>query len=182
MNLCVLGRVHAFRHDYEEAIALLEEAVALNPSFAQAHFALGCTKVWSGRAREGIAHVERAAQLSPRDPHLSSFHATRALAHIDLHELAEAIESARRATRVPNAKAWPHMMLVAALGLMGREEEARRALDGLLAKEPGFTLAKAREDFFFCADQDLVGRCLDGLRRAGLVEGPPAEPEVHRGG
>ncbi len=170
MNLCVLGRVHAFRHDYEEAIALLEEAVALNPSFAQAHFALGCTMVWSGRAREGIAHVERAAQLSPRDPHLSSFHATRALAHIHLGELPEAADSARRATRVPNAKAWPHMMLVAALGLMGREEEARRALDGLLAKEPGYTLAQAEEDFFFCADQELVARCLDGLRRAGLPE------------
>jgi TolB-like protein/Flp pilus assembly protein TadD len=182
MNLCVLGRVHAFRHDYEEAIALLEEAVALNPSFAQAHFALGCTKVWSGRAREGIAHVDRAAQLSPRDPHLSSFHATRALAHIDLHELTEAAESARRATRVPNAKSWPHMMLVAALGLMGREEEARRALDGLLAKEPAYTLTQAEADFFFCADQGLVARCLDGLRRAGHAAGPPPTPEVQQGG
>lgn len=183
MNLCVLGRVRAFRHDYEEAIALLEEAVALNPSFAQAHFALGCTKVWSGRAREGIGHVERATQLSPRDPHLSSFHATRALAHIHLGELAEAVESARRATRVPNAKAWPHMMLVASLGLMGREEEARRALDGLRAKEPDFTLAKAEADFFFCADQGLVARCLDGLRRAGLAEEtPPAEATAQQGG
>ncbi|MCU0890038.1 MAG: hypothetical protein MUC64_18895 [Rubritepida sp.] len=62
------------------------------------------------------------------------------------------------------------MMLVAALGLMGREEEARRALEGLLAKEPGYTLAQAEEDFFFCADQALVARCLDGLRRAGLPE------------
>jgi tetratricopeptide (TPR) repeat protein len=171
MNLCVLGRVHAFRHDYEEAIALLEEAVALNPSFAQAHFALGCTKVWSGRAHEGIVHVDRAARLSPRDPHLSSFHATRALAHISLDELVEAVASARRATRVPNAKSWPHMMLVAALGLMGRKEEARRALDALLAKEPGYTLAQAEADFFFCADQSLVTRCLDGLRRAGLENG-----------
>ncbi|MCW8084039.1 winged helix-turn-helix domain-containing tetratricopeptide repeat protein [Sabulicella glaciei] len=182
MNLCVLGRVHAFHHEYEEAIALLEEAVALNPSFAQAHFALGCTKVWSGRAREGITHVERATQLSPRDPHLSSFHATRAFAHISLGELAEAVESARRATRVPNAKAWPHMMLVSALGLMGREEEARRALDGLLAKEPGYTLAQAEADSFFCADQSLVARCLDGLRRAGLPEeGVPAAAPAQDG-
>ncbi len=183
MNLCVLGRVHAFHHDYEESIALLEEAIALNPSFAQAHFALGCTMVWSGSAREGIRHVERAAQLSPRDPHLSSFHATRALAHIQLGELAEAVECGRRATRVPNAKAWPHMMLVAALGLLGREEEARRALDGLLAKEPGYTLAQAEADFFFCADQALVARCIEGLRRAGLPEeAAPAAVAVQQGG
>ena len=171
MNLCVLGRVHAFRHDYEEAIALLEQSVALNPSFAQAHFALGCTKVWSGRAREGIADVERAAELSPRDPHLSSFYATRAFAHITLGEYAEAVEYGRRATRVPNAKAWPYLMLIAALGLMDRIEEARRVVAALIEKEPDYTLEVARSDFFFCADQAVVERCLDGLRRAGLPGG-----------
>ena len=182
MNLCVLGRVHAFRHDFEEAIELLREAVALNPSFAQAHYALGCTMIWSGRPREGLVHIERAAVLSPRDPHLSSFHAARALAHIDLGELPEAVDCARRATRVPNAKSWPHMMLVASLGLMGREEEARRALAGLLAKSPDYTLAAARADFFFCADETLVERCLDGLRRAGLADHPPAGAVAQQGG
>ncbi|MBR0650206.1 tetratricopeptide repeat protein [Roseomonas terrae] len=174
MNLCVLGRVHAFRHDYEEAIALLAEAVALNPSFAQAHYALGCTMIWSGRPREGMVHIDRAAELSPRDPHLSSFHAARALAHIDLDELAEAVDYARRATRVPNAKSWPHMMLTASLGLMERREEASRALAGLLEKAPGYTLSAARADFFFCAEQGLIDRCLDGLRHAGLDDGPAA--------
>ncbi|MBR0681980.1 tetratricopeptide repeat protein [Roseomonas eburnea] len=182
MNLCVLGRVHAFRHDYEEAIALLEQAVVLNPSFAQAHFALGCTMVWSGRSRDGIAHLGRAIELSPRDPHLSSFHAARALAHIQLRDFAEAVECARRATRVPNAKLWPHMMLVAALGLMGRIEEARRALPALLEKAPAYTLADARSDFFFCADEALVELCLEGLRRAGLKAPSPAGVEVQPGG
>ncbi len=182
MNLCVLGRVHAFHHDYEEAIALLEQAVTLNPSFAQAHFALGCTMIWSGRARAGIAHVERAAELSPRDPHLSSFHATLALAHIELGELPEAAEAARRATRVPNAKAWSYMMLAAALGLMDREDEAQRAIEALLAKEPGLTLDRARDDFYFCTDEALIARCLDGLRRAGLKENPPTARKAQRGG
>jgi TolB-like protein/Flp pilus assembly protein TadD len=174
MNLCVLGRVHAFRHDFEEAIALLVEAVALNPSFAQAHYALGCTMIWSGRPRDGMVHIDRATELSPRDPHLSSFHAARALAHIDLGELAEAVDYARRAARVPNAKAWPHMMLTASLGLLGRTDEARRALAGLLEKAPGYTLGAARADFFFCADARLVERCLDGLRQAGLDDDPRA--------
>lgn len=172
MNLCVLGRVHAFRHDFDEAIALLAEAVALNPSFAQAHFALGCTMIWNGQARNGMVHIDRAIALSPRDPHLSSFHAAHALAHIGLGELAEAVECARRATRVPNAKSWPHMLLTAALGLLGRQEEAHRALSGLLEKAPGYTLAAARADFFFCADGAVIGRCLDGLRHAGLADSP----------
>ncbi|MBW6399381.1 winged helix-turn-helix domain-containing protein [Roseomonas sp. HJA6] len=182
MNLCVLGRVHAFRHDFEEAIALLSEALVLNPSFAQAHYALGCTMIWSGRAQEGVVHIDRAAALSPRDPHLSSFHAARALAHIHLGELTEAVDCARRATRVPNAKAWPHIMLVAALGLLQRHEDARRALAGLKEKAPGYNLVAARADFFFCSEESLIERCLDGLRQAGLDDSPPALADTQQGG
>ncbi|WP_160937175.1 winged helix-turn-helix domain-containing tetratricopeptide repeat protein [Teichococcus coralli] len=172
MNLCVLGRVHCFRHDYDEATALLEQAIAINPSFAQAYFALGFTLNFCGCAREAIGYLERATALSPRDPHLSSFHAIHGLAHFALGELEEAAAYARKGARVANAKHWPSLILTAALGLLGRMEEAGRALRDLLERAPGYTLAAARSDFFFCADKALVDRCIEGLRRAGLAEGP----------
>jgi tetratricopeptide (TPR) repeat protein len=37
---CVLGRAYCMHQQYEEAIAELEETVAMNPSFAQGYFAL----------------------------------------------------------------------------------------------------------------------------------------------
>ena len=61
-------------------------------------------------------------------------------------------------------------MLIAALGLMGRVEEARRGVTALHEKDPGYTLAIARSDFFFCADEAIIERCLDGLRRGGLTD------------
>ena len=65
-------------------------------------------------------------------------------------------------------------MLVSLLGLTDRAEEAPRAIDGLLERYPGYTVATARSDFFFCGDHDLVERYLEGLRRAGVPEAAEA--------
>jgi TolB-like protein/Tfp pilus assembly protein PilF len=174
MNLCVLGRAYTFLQDYEEAVALLEEAVELNPSFAQAWYALGFTLIFCGREEEAIACIERATELSPRDPHLSSFHAMRGMAHLFLGDLEAAASLARQAVRAPNAKHWPFAVQAASLGLLGREAEARRAVAELLARNPGYTTETARSDFFFCRDAERVERFIEGLRRAGVPETVPA--------
>ena len=170
MNLCVVGRVLCFRHEYDDAIAYLEQAIRVNPSFAQAYFALAFTLTVSGRAGDAISYLDRAIELSPRDPHLASFHAIRAVAHLSLGELDIAEIFARKATRIPNANHWPFAILVSLLGLMDRAEETPRAVDSLLERYPGYTVATARSDFFFCGDYDLVERYLEGLRRAGVPE------------
>ena len=74
------------------------------------------------------------------------------------------------ATRIANANHWPFALLVSLLGLTDRTEEAQRAIEGLLQRHPGYTIATARSNFFFCGDRDLVDRFLEGLRRAGLPE------------
>ncbi len=174
MNLCVLGRAHCFLQDYEESIARLEEAVALNPSFAQAWYALGFTFLFSGREEEAIACIERATELSPRDPHLASFHAMRAMAHLLLGDLEAAAALTRQAVRVPNAKHWPFAVHAAALGLLGREAEARAAAAALRARHPGYSIATAQGDLFFCRETSRIAPFLEGLRRAGVPEHAPA--------
>jgi TolB-like protein/Tfp pilus assembly protein PilF len=170
MNLCVVGRVLCFRHEYAEAIAYLEQAIRINPSFAQAYFALGFTLIVSGRALEAMSYLDRAVELSPRDPHLASFLAIRAIGHLSLGELDDAEGFARRAARIPNANHWPLAILTSLLGLTDRAEEAAHAVDALLERDPGWTLASARSEFFFCGDHRLVERYLAGLRRAGVPE------------
>ncbi len=174
MNLCVLGRAHTFLRDYPEAIARLEQAVRINPSFAQGWYALGFTFIFCGREEEAIACIERATDLSPRDPHLASFHAMRALAHFFLDDFDSAAELARQGARVPNAKFWPHAVLAAALGLLGRMEEAARAVAELLRLHPAYSIEAARGDFFFCPDHPCVERFIEGLRRAGVPDHSPA--------
>jgi TolB-like protein/Tfp pilus assembly protein PilF len=170
MNLCVVGRVLCFKHEYEEAIAYLEQAIDINPSFAQAHFALGFTLIACGRPADAVVHLQRANELSPRDPHLASFYATRALAHFSLGDLDTAVGFARRGTRVSNANQLAFSILASLLGLQARTEEAERAVAALLQKYPTYTIATARSDFFFCSDQALIERYLQGLRQAGVPE------------
>ena len=165
---CVLGRAYGMQRRYDEAIAELEETIAMNPSFAQGYFALAFTLNWCGRYDEAIALVERACELSPRDPHLWSFHHARAVAHLALHELDSAEHFARRACRLPNATSWSFATLASVLGHLGRSEDAAATVAELLRRKPRYTRAQAREDLFFCADQALIDRYLHGLGRVGL--------------
>ena len=166
---CVLGRAYCLQRHYDDAIAALEETVALNPSFAQGYFALAFTLVWCGREDEAIALLETAAELSPRDPHIWTFHHTRAFAHFALDEMKSAAFFARKASRHQNATYWTFATLAAALGRLGAPpEEADEAVAELLGRKPGYTQKFAREDLFFCADRGFIERYLDGLARAGV--------------
>ena len=167
---CVLGRAYCLRRNYDEAIAELELAVALNPSFAQAYFALGFALIWCGRAEEAVALFEQAAELSPRDPHMWTFHHMRAMAHLVLEQMDEAEEYARRGVRPSNATYWPFATLTAALGLRGKDGNARAAAAELLRRKPNYSCGYAQQDFFFCDDAGFVERFVGGLRRAGIPD------------
>ncbi|HEY7579107.1 MAG TPA: winged helix-turn-helix domain-containing protein [Acetobacteraceae bacterium] len=171
MNLCVVGRILCFMHQFDEAVGYLEQAIRINPSFAQAYFALGFTLIVSGRAADAMPYLDRSMQLSPHDPHLSSIYAIRALGHLALGELDKAEAFAMRATLLPNVNRWPFLVLASLHGLMGRMSDARRALDTLLERSPsGFSVVDARSEIFFCGDEALTQRYLEGLRVAGLPE------------
>jgi TolB-like protein len=174
MNHCVLGRAHVMHRNYEEGIAALEQAIQLNPSFAQGYFALGHAMVWCGREKEALGLLERATELSPRDPHLSTFHDLSAMAYFSLGELDPAASFARKAVRLPNASYRAFATLVATLGLLGHFAEARPWREELLRRKPNYSCAHGRSDFFFCSDEALIGRFVEGLRRAGVPDGAPA--------
>jgi adenylate cyclase len=46
-------------------IALVDRALALNPSFARGWFISGNLRVWAGQPNVAIEHVERSLRLSP---------------------------------------------------------------------------------------------------------------------
>jgi len=165
---CVLGRVYCLQQQYEDAVAELEATIANSPSFAQGYFALAFTLVWCERAEEAIPLLERACELSPRDPHLWAFHHTRAFAHMALGELDSAEFFARQACRHPNAPAWPHATLTSILGLLGKDRDAAVAFEAVASRRKDYHQASAREDLFFCADEPFIARYIQGLAQAGV--------------
>ena len=167
---CVVGRAQGLYRRFPTAIAAHERSLELNSSFGQGYFAFADTLLWCGRAEESIALAERALELSPRDPHIWAFRNAQALAHLILGESETALEYFRIALRHPNASYRVASNLVATLGLMGDTEEAALARVDLLRRKPGFSIAQARDNYFFCADEDFLARYADGLRAAGLPE------------
>ena len=61
-----IGYVHHFRHDLDRAIAQFEKVVALEPSFAFAHYALGDACTQRGEYERAIDEFNRAIELDGR--------------------------------------------------------------------------------------------------------------------
>jgi Flp pilus assembly protein TadD len=167
---CALGRVLCVTHQNDEALAALELALELNPSFAQAYFAQGFNLLWYGREIEAETLLDRATLLSPRDSHLSSFHHVRSWVHFSLGEYDIAVEFARRATRPSNITYRVFATLAASLGQLGDTAQAGAAAVELLQRKPNYSIETARQAFFFCNDPAFIERFVKGLRVAGISD------------
>jgi TolB-like protein/class 3 adenylate cyclase/Tfp pilus assembly protein PilF len=169
-----LGRALALDGAIEAGIAHLRTAIKLDHSFAQAHFALGQAMCYAERPEEGIPEIREAFRLSPRDPHMWTFHNMLALAHYQLNSMDDAAEAARASLRSPNVTFWPALVLTAILGRQGKAEEAREAIAKLQRFRPGMTLAQARAEFFFgdhpVMTEAFVDQFVADLAQAGLPE------------
>jgi class 3 adenylate cyclase len=172
----VHGRALCLLRRNDEATAALDLAMELNPSFAQAYFAQGFNALWSGRPLEAEALLDRAIMLSPRDGHVWSFHHVRAWARFSLGELEAAARFARQATLQPNVTYRAFATLTASLGLLGNLAEAQRVAVDLLERKPEYSGDFARQEFFFCGDDDFIERFVGGLRAAGMPHSEPREP------
>ena len=165
---CVLGRALCLTRQNDEALAAIDLSLELNPSFAQGYFAQGFNLLWYGREIEAETLLDRATMLSPRDSHLWSFHHVRSWAHFSIAEYDIAVEFARRAIRQPNVTYRAFATLAASLGRRGEKAQAEAVVLELLKRKPDYRTDTARQELFFCNDQDFVDRFTAGLRVAGI--------------
>src|SRR5207237_10922687 len=68
--------------DLDDALALVDRAIALNPNLAGAWYASGWTRVFRGEPETAIEHFARAMRLSPLDPQVIRMQAGTAFAHL----------------------------------------------------------------------------------------------------
>ena len=85
-----LGRIYALQGRHDMAIAELESAIDLNPSFAQAHFGLAQALTCADKMHEALPGFEEAIRLSPHDPHMWTFLHLKGMAYYKLGQLEDA--------------------------------------------------------------------------------------------
>lgn len=156
----------AGQHDM--AVAEGHRAVELNPNDAWAHATLGNVLDLAGSSRDGIPRLEKSLLLNPRDNHNHFIMAILARAHLNIREYERAADWAREAIRRNPDQARAYLYLAASLGHLGRQEEARAALDDCERVQPGFARKWTRwREYRNDADNDHFS---EGLRCAGLQE------------
>ena len=158
---CALGRAYHVNRMFDPANSEFQAALEINPSNALAHLGLGVGLIYSGSPDPDAAlpHLDSAIRLSPHDANLGSFYVRKAQAHLYLRNHDEAVIWARRALQLPNFQWSRHVMLISALGHLGKIDEARPVLEELLVQ---FAL-----DFSPWTDDDHFSHLIDGLHKAG---------------
>ncbi len=158
-----LATVHYFRKEIVAFRATAERSLTLNPMDGSAVAYLGLLTATTGDWDRGCAMVESAMKLNPYYPGWFQIaiwanayrqgkyeEALEALARMNLHGYFHA-QAARAAT----------------LGKLGRSEEARKALQALLALRPDFA-SVARQEYAKWYEAEHIEQLIDGLRKAGM--------------
>jgi adenylate cyclase len=152
--------------DMDNALVIARQALAINPNCARAHFVIAVVLVWAGRTAEGRQAVGVFERLSPRDANIATAHHGIVISYYLERDYERCVETARRqlSTQPGYPQTW--RWLAAALGQLGRTEEARAALEQSLAVSPHEFDVYVRNRVPWMRP-DYHEHMLDGLRKAG---------------
>jgi TolB-like protein/Tfp pilus assembly protein PilF len=158
-----------------EATALVDRALALNPNSTEAWAMSGMLQAYMGNAEKALEHLDRSVRLSPMNLWVNWHNTAFARAHFAAGRYEDTVVWLERGLR-----RWPNQVAMlkekaAALGLLGRIDEAQQVVQRLRALVPDLTISRLREVgailYKHAAENSGVGEAqLEGLRRAGLPE------------
>jgi TolB-like protein len=152
--------------NFDAALDCSEKALALNRNSAAAHGQKGAILTFSGRCPEGRDELYTSLRLNPRDPssHIVAGGITRSF-YFERDYAASVAAAQNCLARYPGYPA-PRRWLVAALGQLGRRDEAETALHDWRAIVPDGVDTVIRHRFPYMRSEDHE-HMLDGVRKAG---------------
>lgn len=112
----------------ERALPILEHAIEINPSNAQAWVALGSLHVFDGRVEPGIEALVHGIGISPLDSRLSVWGTILTMGLVQAGRLEEAVREGRLACRRDHRCYLPRVALAGAHLLGGAMKESGAAL------------------------------------------------------
>src|SRR5712691_5457133 len=168
MALAVHGLVASYLYkDFDLALRRFETALHINANAALAWLWSAAAHAWMGNGSRAIEEVNKAMALSPYDPLMYAYSGIAAMAYLVDGQYERAIECALRSLRENRTYTAAHRLLVIALVLAGRENEARASARRLLELEPRLTVAGFRRRYPGSAASHADLLC-DALARAGV--------------
>jgi TolB-like protein/DNA-binding winged helix-turn-helix (wHTH) protein len=159
----VLGRIHIFYRQYEQARMALERAIALNPNDANALAGRGNILMWLGQIDAAIGSLEVAQRVDPELNPIDRF--ALSLSYYLSRRYEASIEQAQINLRRADGAHFNHVVLAAAYGQLNRPDEAAQVVTTLRQVDPTFD---ARVFGSKLLNPDNLEDLRDGLRKAGF--------------
>jgi adenylate cyclase len=171
------GTVLRAQRRYAEAIPEHETVLALDRNDVSTLFYLAQCKLFTGSIEETIPLVERAIQLSPRDPGLSGWYQLIGQAHLLQSRTEDAILWLEKARNYMPAHSSIHRDLAAAYALRGQIERAAAELTEArrLSSDDRYSSTARLKAVYRYSGMLKIRALIDatyieGLRKAGMPE------------
>ena len=161
-----LTLVYFHRGDKEFFLQHAAETIALNPNSPYVVGVAGWHMMLYGEWDRGLTLLKKGMILNPYHP--SWFHLAPFMDYYRRGEYENAFAEALK-FNFPELYLDP-MMRAAALGQLGRQEEAKAAASQLLKLEPDFATRGRWLVSRYVKVDDLVDTIIEGLRKAGLAD------------
>ena len=152
--------------DMDNALAIARRALSLNPNCAHARWALGAVLVFTRRMADGRQALADYERLSPRDANIIAAHRQIAISYYLEGDYARCVEAAQRQLSARPDITVTYRWLAAALGQLGRTEQARAALARALGPPMHDPAVYGRNRVPWMRPEDHE-HLLEGLRKAG---------------
>lgn len=153
------------KKDFSGAINDIEEAIRINPNYADGYALLGWVLHFAGRSDEGKKVMQRAIQLNPRIPAI--YRLVLGAIYYAQEDLDKAIEMLQIAADINPKFQQVRVWLTAVYSASGQMDEAHWQVLELLMINPDFSLQSVNQAFPF-RDPVYRDRFIADLVKAGL--------------
>ncbi|MCA3380507.1 MAG: hypothetical protein ING08_09690 [Roseomonas sp.] len=167
----ICGHVCSFlEKDFDSARYYLDVALRLNPNIAFIWAMSAATYCYMGKSELALQNLDRYINLIHFAPNAYFGDTIFTLAHLIRGDFVSACKYGRRAVRAYPDFSNGYKPLLAALGHLGRREEAAPYLQKLLQLEPHFTIAHFSRTYPLARQEDRENYAR-GLELAGVPKG-----------
>jgi len=154
------------RGDYEASLVHAETALSLNPSFSQATAMVGIVKIHLGELDAGLRLLQNGIDAAPEDPHRFRHLRELGIGHLLGGDASRAAAVLDRLMHQTPDLLHNELVFVPVLWHAGRQDEATRHVEQLLARHPDLNQRNMRP--VHVRDSGLAARLAEGFTLAGL--------------
>jgi TolB-like protein len=138
--LAIYAHTCAWKKDLDRAVDFFDRSLRLNPNLTLAWWLSAATCCYTGDPNEALRRLARCRALAPLDPHSAIYENIYSIAYVLKGDYEQAALIGHSAVRLNPDYPAAYKPLIAALGQLGRAEEAKPYIARLLALEPNFTV------------------------------------------